>query len=291
MIEGIITKGIGGFYYVDTTEGIIQCRARGVFRENNIIPLVGDKVGITISIEDGNGYVQEIHPRNSQLLRPPVANVSQGIFVVSIKNPSINTWLLDKMILMAEQQDLEIIVCINKYDLDPEKSEEIRSIYEKAGFNTVLTSTKTGYGIEELKGFLTGHISVIAGPSGAGKSSIINLLNPLFNMETGNVSRKTARGKHTTRHVELLNLDKNSYVLDTPGFSSLNLDFIEEECDLRYYFRDINKFTGDCKFQSCLHESEPGCRVKEAVLSGEIGKTRYDNYLLILDEIKNRRRY
>lgn len=291
MIEGIITKGIGGFYYVDTTEGIIQCRARGVFRENNIIPLVGDKVGITISTEDGNGYVQEIHPRNSQLLRPPVANVSQGIFVVSIKNPSINTWLLDKMILMAEQQDLEIIVCINKYDLDPEKSEEIRNIYEKAGFNTVLTSTKTGYGIEELKGFLAGHISVIAGPSGAGKSSIINLLNPLFNMETGNVSRKTARGKHTTRHVELLNLDKNSYVLDTPGFSSLNLDFIEEECDLRYYFRDINKFTGDCKFQSCLHESEPGCRVKEAVLSGEIGKTRYDNYLLILDEIKNRRRY
>lgn len=291
MIEGIITKGIGGFYYVDTTEGIIQCRARGVFRENNIIPLVGDKVGITISTEDGNGYVQEIHPRNSQLLRPPVANVSQGIFVVSIKNPSINTWLLDKMILMAEQQDLEIIVCINKYDLDPEKSEEIRNIYEKAGFNTVLTSTKTGYGIEELKGFLAGHISVIAGPSGAGKSSIINLLNPLFNMETGNVSRKTARGKHTTRHVELLNLDKNSYVLDTPGFSSLNLDFIEEESDLRYYFRDINKFTGDCKFQSCLHESEPGCRVKEAVLSGEIGKTRYDNYLLILDEIKNRRRY
>lgn len=291
MIEGIITKGIGGFYYVDTTEGIIQCRARGVFRENNIIPLVGDKVGITISTEDGNGYVQEIHPRNSQLLRPPVANVSQGIFVVSIKNPSINTWLLDKMILMAEHQDLEIIVCINKYDLDPEKSEEIRNIYEKAGFNTVLTSTKTGYGIEELKGFLAGHISVIAGPSGAGKSSIINLLNPLFNMETGNVSRKTARGKHTTRHVELLNLDKNSYVLDTPGFSSLNLDFIEEESDLRYYFRDINKFTGDCKFQSCLHESEPGCRVKEAVLSGEIGKTRYDNYLLILDEIKNRRRY
>ena len=291
MIEGIITEGIGGFYYVDTTEGIIQCRARGVFRENNIIPLVGDKVGITISTEDGNGYVQEIHPRNSQLLRPPVANVSQGIFVVSIKNPSINTWLLDKMILMAEHQDLEIIVCINKYDLDPEKSEEIRNIYEKAGFNTVLTSTKTGYGIEELKGFLAGHISVIAGPSGAGKSSIINLLNPLFNMETGNVSRKTARGKHTTRHVELLNLDKNSYVLDTPGFSSLNLDFIEEESDLRYYFRDINKFTGDCKFQSCLHESEPGCRVKEAVLSGEIGKTRYDNYLLILDEIKNRRRY
>ncbi len=291
MIEGIITKGIGGFYYVDTEDGLIQCRARGVFRENNIIPYVGDKVSITISSEDGNGYVQEIHDRSSHLIRPPVANVSQAIFVVSIKNPAINTWLLDKMILMAEQQDIDIVVCINKYDLDPERSEEIKRIYNKAGFVTILTSTKTEFGMDELKKHLLGHITVIAGPSGAGKSSIINLLSPIFNMETGTVSKKTARGKHTTRHVELLTLDKNSYVLDTPGFSSLNLDFIEEESDLRYYFRDINKYTGECKFQSCLHESEPGCRVKEAVLSGEIGKTRYDNYLLILDEIKNRRRY
>jgi len=291
MMDGIITKGIGGFYYVDTDEGIIQCRARGVFRENNIIPLVGDRVRISISSEDGNGYVQEIYERSSQLLRPPVANVTQAIFVASVVNPSINTWLLDKMILMAEHQNLEVIVCINKYDLDKEESEKLLSIYTKAGFITVLTSTKTGLGLEEFKALLKGHISVIAGPSGAGKSSIINLLDPLFDMETGIVSRKTARGKHTTRHIELLTLDKNSYVLDTPGFSTLSLDFIEEDSDLRYYFRDINKYTGDCKFQSCLHESEPGCKVKEAVESGEIDKIRYKNYLMILDDIKKRRRY
>ncbi len=291
MVDGIIIKGIGGFYYVKTSKGIIESRARGVFREDNLTPLVGDRVKIRISDEDNTGYIVEIEPRKTQLLRPPVANVTQAIIVMSIKKPEINSWLLDKFLLMAEYEGLEVLICLNKADLDEDKALEYKEIYEKAGYDVIMTSAKENLGIDKLRDRLSNNISVFAGPSGAGKSSILNLINPSFKLETGDVSMKTKRGKHTTRHVELLDLDDNSYVLDSPGFSSLNLDFIEDETEVRDYFREIHKYGGECRFLSCLHHKEPDCSIKEYVENGVIHKERYKNYLLLLDEVKNIRRY
>lgn len=291
MLEGIIVKGIGGFYYVKTSEGIIESRARGVFRETDITPLVGDKVKIKISEEDGSGYVVDLEERKTQLLRPPVANVTKAIVVMSVKSPDINTWLLDKFLLMSEYEGLDVVVCINKCDINPKLSEKYRQIYEKAGYKVILTSTKSGLGIEELRKALQGNISVFAGPSGVGKSSLLNRIDSRLNLETGSVSGKTQRGKHTTRHTELLELDSTSYILDTPGFSSLNLDFIEDESQVKDYFREIHEFGKDCRFISCLHDKEPNCSVKEKVQEGCIHEERYNNYLLLLNEVRNIRRY
>lgn len=291
MINGIITKGIGGFYYVKTKTDIVECRARGIFREENLTPLVGDKVRIRISDEDNTGYIEEIYPRTSQLLRPPVANITQAIIVMSIKKPDINTWLLDRFLIMAEHEKLEIIICINKYDLYPEKALELKEIYENLGYKVINTSVVTGLGIDELKAILNDNISVFAGPSGAGKSSLLNSVNKNFKLETGAVSAKTKRGKHTTRHVELLELNESTFVLDSPGFSSLNIDFIDEEAQLKNYFREIYRCGDKCRFMSCLHGNEPDCEVKKQVEEGNISKERYENYLLFLEEIKNNRRY
>lgn len=291
MVNGIIIKGIGGFYYVKTESGIVECRARGIFREENLTPLVGDKVKIRISDEDNTGYIEEIYPRTSQLLRPPVANITQAIIVMSIKKPDVNTWLLDRFLIMAEHERLEIMICINKSDLMPEKALELKTIYENIGYRVINTSVLTGLGIDELKIALDNNISVFAGPSGAGKSSLLNAVNRNFKLETGDVSTKTKRGKHTTRHVELLELHDNAFVLDSPGFSSLNIDFIEEEIQLKNYFKEIYKYGENCRFISCLHGNEPDCEVKRQVEEGNIAKERYENYLLFLEEIKNIRRY
>lgn len=291
MLEGIIVKGIGGFYYVKTEDEVIECRARGVFREENLTPLIGDKVRIRISDEDNTGYIEEIYPRRSQLLRPPVANITQAIVVMSIKKPDVNTWLLDRFLLMAEYEKLEITICINKSDLDLDKASKLKNIYETAGYEVIMTSVINNVGIEELKNRLNNNISVFAGPSGAGKSSLLNMVNKNFKLETGDVSAKTKRGKHTTRHVELLELDDNTFVLDSPGFSSLNVSFIEEESEIREYFREINEYGKRCRFISCLHGNEPDCEVKNQVEKGNISKDRYENYLLFLEEIKNIRRY
>ncbi len=291
MLDGIIIKGIGGFYYVKTSQGIIQCRARGVFRENNITPLVGDKVKIKISEEDGSGYVVDIGERKSQLLRPSVANVTQAIVVMSIKSPNINSWLLDKFLLMAEYEGLDVVICINKYDLDKNLSEKYKEIYEKAGYRVLLTSCKLDLGMDDLRRELHGQISVFAGPSGVGKSSLLNKIDNRLNLETGDISNKTQRGKHTTRHTELLQLDDKSYILDTPGFSSLNLDFIEDENQVKDYFREIHKYGSDCRFMTCLHDKEPNCAVKDKVEEGLINEERYGNYLLLLNETRNIRRY
>jgi len=291
MLEGIIVKGIGGFYYVKTKEGIIESRARGVFRDEEITPLVGDRVKIRVSQEDGTGYIVDIEERKTQLLRPPVANVTQAIVVMSIKDPKINSWLLDKFLLMAEYEGLDVIICLSKYDLDKKKAEYYADIYRRAGYRVILTSCKLGIGIEELRYSLKNNISVLAGPSGVGKSTLLNTIDSRFNLATGRVSSKTKRGRHTTRHIELLELDEDSYILDTPGFSSLNLDFIEDESQVRNYFREIHKHGGDCRFLSCLHHKEPNCAVKDRVEEGIIDKERYENYLLLLDEVRNIRRY
>ncbi|MGJ0847721.1 ribosome small subunit-dependent GTPase A [Tissierella praeacuta] len=291
MINGIIVKGIGGFYYVRTESDIVECRARGVFREEKLTPLVGDKVRIRISDEDNTGYIEEIYPRTSKLLRPPVANITQAIIVMSIKRPDINPWLLDRFIIMAEHENLDIVICINKSDLAEEKALDLKSIYKNIGYKVINTSIVTGEGIDELKELLNNNISVFAGPSGAGKSSLLNTVNENFKLETGNVSFKTKRGKHTTRHIELLELHDNTFVLDSPGFSSLNIDFIEQEIELKNYFREIYKYGDKCRFISCLHKNEPNCEVKKQVEEGNIRKERYENYLLFLEEIKNIRRY
>ena len=291
MLSGIIVKGIGGFYYVKTYEGIVESRARGLFRDENITPLVGDHVNIRISEEDGSGYIDKIYPRTSELSRPPVANVTQAIIVMSIKNPDINTWLLDKFLLMAEYEGLKTIICLNKEDLDEEAALLLSKIYKKAGYEVIISSIVESIGVEDLKLALNDNITVIAGPSGAGKSSLLNAVNPKLQLKIGDISTKSKRGKHTTRHVELLDLDHNSFVLDTPGFSSLHLDFIQDPVELRDYFREISKYGEECRFLSCLHDQEPDCAVKANVNTGNINQLRYENYLLLLQEIKSNRRY
>ena len=292
MLEGIIVKGVGGFYYVQTNEGIFECRARGLFREENITPLVGDNVKIQISKEDNTGYIKEIKPRKSQLLRPPVANITQVLIVMSVKKPDINFWLLDRFLVMAEFENLNIHICLNKIDLaHEEKIQMINDIYTSAGYHIINTSTTKDIGIEELREQLKNNITVFAGPSGVGKSSILNKIHPELDLKTGEVSKKTTRGKHTTRHVELLDLGSNSYVLDSPGFSSLDLNFIENETQLSVGFKEIQKHEGDCKFISCLHHKEPDCEIKRQLEMGNIANSRYENYLSFLEEIKNIRRY
>lgn len=291
MLEGRIVKGVGGLYFVKTSQGIIKSRARGVFRVENLTPLIGDLVNIRISDEDNMGYIIDIKTRKTELLRPPVANITQAIVVMSVKNPDINTWLLDKFLLMAEYENLNTLVVFNKSDLDNERARELKNIYEKAGYEVIITSTSLNIGIDEVKTHLSNNISVFAGPSGVGKSSLLNKIDSRLKLETGGISSKNKRGKHTTRHIELLEIDDNSFVLDSPGFSSLNLDFIEDESDVRSYFKEIYKYGENCKFQSCLHNKEPGCAVKAAVERQIIDENRYKNYLLLLEEIKNIRRY
>lgn len=291
MIEGIIIKGVGGFYYVKTPHEVIECRARGVFREENLIPLVGDRVKIRINEEDNSGYVEEILERKSTLIRPPVANITQAIIVMSVRKPNINMWLLDRFLIIAEHENLDIILCFNKSDLSEKETLDLKNIYEKIGYKVIVASTKENIGIEELRNILKGHISVLAGPSGVGKSSLLNKINPQFKLETGEISSKLKRGKHTTRHVELFELEEDSFVLDTPGFSSLNLDFIEEDVQLREYFKEIKEYGKDCRFLSCLHDKEPDCNVKKMVEESIIDKERYNSYIQFLNEVRNFRRY
>lgn len=291
MLEGIIIKAIGGFYYVKTSQGIIESRGRGVLRIEGINPLVGDFVKIRISSEDNSGYVEEILERKNELIRPPVANITQAVIVMSVKKPDINTWLLDKFLMMAEHNNLKIIVCFNKMDLSEEETNKIKRTYELAGYQVIITSSTLDIGIDQLKEALKDNITVFAGPSGVGKSSLLNKINIDFNRETGVVSSKSKRGKHTTRSVELLEIEENSYVLDTPGFSSLDISFIEDVSDVRLYFREIKEHGKGCRFLSCLHDKEPDCSVKKAVEEGSIDEDRYKNYLLLLEEIKNTRRY
>ncbi|TCO78984.1 ribosome small subunit-dependent GTPase A [Marinisporobacter balticus] len=290
MIDGIITKGIGGFYYVQSKDGIYECRARGKFRKEKIIPLVGDRVKITINNVSKQGVVEEIMDRDTEFIRPPVANVNQAIIVFAVKKPDPNLMLLNRFLVMAEYERVDVVVCFNKIDLDEKRYKELQTLYTDAGYKVIGTSVKLGIGIETFKDILKDKITVFAGPSGVGKSSLLNATQPNLSLKTGEISEKNKRGKHTTRHVELLELDLGGWVLDTPGFSSLNLDFIEEE-ELQFLFKEFISRMEFCRFNGCKHVNEPECAVKEAVRNQFISKSRYESYIQLLKEIKEKRRY
>lgn len=292
-LEGKIIKGIGGFYYVDTEqEGLFTCRARGLFRNQKLKPLVGDMVVLeTEHPEERTGYLTEIKPRKNSLIRPAAANIDQAILLFAAAQPVPNFNLLDRFTVMMEKAGIALVLCFNKCDLAGEEiKEKIRKIYGVTGFPVYFTSAKKQQGMEELKELLKNRTTILAGPSGVGKSTTINLLVPDANMETGQISRKIERGRHTTRHSELFVVGEHSYVLDTPGFSTFYLDGIEPE-ELRFYFPEFAREEGNCRFQGCLHLKEPGCRVKELVDSGSISIERYHNYGLLHEELKNKKKW
>lgn len=283
MPQGTIIKGIGGFYYVKSGDTVYECRARGKFRRENICPMVGDLVEILC--QNGSCTIEDILPRKTVLIRPPVANVEQAVIVFAASHPEPSLNLLDRMLLLAEHSRLKIVICINKIDLvSTEDIEELSSPYAAAGYNVIFTSKITGAGIDSLKESLSGRISVFAGPSGVGKSSLLNSVDGAFSLKTGSVSDKIGRGRHTTRQVELLKMDGGGYVLDSPGFSSLDIDFMKID-ELEHLFPEFGRFIDGCRFSHCSHIDEPGCAVKKAVAEGKIDRKRYDSYKWFYDEI------
>lgn len=290
-MTGKIIKGIAGFYYVYVVDqGVFECKAKGAFRKDKIKPLVGDDVEIdVISLEEKTGNVVKLLPRKSELIRPAVANVDQALLIFATKNPEPNLNLLDRFLCMMEEQELPIVICFNKEDLaDKEFEEQMRKTYEPAGYKVVFCSAKQDQGIDQIREILKGKTSTVAGPSGVGKSSIVNMLTEGHSMETGEVSEKIGRGRHTTRHSELLYLGEDTYIMDTPGFSSLFVPKIEP-VDLYTLFPEFIEPTSRCKFTGCAHDKEPQCGVKDAVAAGEIAKSRYENYLQIYGEMVNER--
>lgn len=292
-MKGKIIRGISGFYYVHTGEsGIYTCKAKGIFRKLQIKPLVGDDVELSV-LDEGTkeGNVDRILPRRNTLVRPAVANIDQALVIFAVQKPEPNFNLLDRFLVMMEQQDLPVIICFNKTDMvSAQEEREIRRIYEPGGFRVVFTSTVSGNGIDALKDQLRGRTTTVAGPSGVGKSSLVNLLQPQIRMETGEISAKIARGKHTTRHSELIRVEEDTYIMDTPGFSSLGLFGMEKE-ELRYYYPEFAPYEGTCRFQGCVHIHEPDCAVKTALEVGKINGIRYENYCLLYEELKEQRRY
>ncbi len=293
MKQGRIVKGIAGFYYVDVEgDGIYACKAKGLFRKEGLKPLVGDLVRMEVTDEaDHEGNVTEILPRKSTLLRPAVANVDQALVIFSIHQPEPNLNLLDRFLLRMAVQELPVILAINKTDLAAEAElSEIREAYAAAVSTVLFTCGKTGEGTEALKQLLHQKMTTVAGPSGVGKSTIVNMLQSSVSMETGAVSKKIERGKHTTRHSELICLQDGGYILDTPGFSSLLLPEIEKEA-LSSFYPEFLPCLDRCRFAQCSHIAEPDCGVKEALQDGRIPKTRYDNYKLFYEELKERKGY
>ena len=286
MMQGTIVKGIGGFYYVATAKGVYECRARGKFRRMRLVPTVGDQVEISVQDEQKKkGSVDEILPRKNQLIRPKVANVDQAVIVFAAKSPDMNLDLLDRFLLLGEEQKLELVFCINKIDLDEKKQyEAVAALYEQAGFPVVCVSGEKKENLEALRAHLKRKISVFAGPSGVGKSSLLNALNPALSLNTGAISEKIERGKHTTRHAELMELEEGSYIVDSPGFTSLSLEHILPE-DLAGLFREFQPYLKDCYYRSCKHLQEPDCGVK-AQVGKAISQQRYERYVTILGELE-----
>ena len=280
--RGRIIRSLSGFYDVQLPEGVVTCRGRGILRKEQITPLTGDLVEITL--EGGKGMVETVLPRSNSFIRPAVANVDALVLFAANVNPVTEPFLIDRVAAIAGDQNVPCILCVNKSDLDP--AEQLQEIYRKAGFPVICTSAKTGQGIEELRQALKGKLTAFTGNSGVGKSSILNCLCPELTLATGEVSEKLGRGRHTTRHVELYCLGDDTYVMDTPGFSSFDtdqMDVILKE-DLQYSFPDFAPCLGRCQFADCTHRSEPGCAVRARVEAGQISASRYDSYLRLYEK-------
>ena len=287
-MKGKIIKGIGGFYYVKTEEGLIECKARGKFRHKDMKPIVGDDVEVLI--ENGKGTIEEIYDRSSQLIRPVVSNVTQAFVVFAMKNPDINFDLLNRFLMLCEYNNIKSIVCLNKMDLvSEEERNDIKEKINSIGYEVLFINAKNSIGVDSLKERINGNVTVLCGPSGAGKSTLINTLTEKYHMETGEVSEKIGRGKHTTRHSELIDVE-DGYIVDTPGFSTLEVNFIEKD-DLKYCFPEFDEYNNGCKFRGCLHYKEPSCAVKKAVEEGKVNTLRYDFYIRTLMEIMDGRKY
>lgn len=285
MAEGRIIKALSGFYYVEDNHQIIQCRARGKFRKDDLKPLVGDFVEYEVE-GDNDGYIMKLLPRHNTLVRPPICNVDQALIVSSCKEPDFSPILLDKFLLVIEHLGIEPIIIISKMDLDDDGNVgKYIEDYRKAGYRVYEISSKDNQGIEELKTIFKDKVSVITGQSGVGKSSFLNALDIKLNLETNIISKSLGRGKHTTRHVELIKM-YDGYIGDTPGFSSLELEMTPEEMAVAYH--DFALYSHECKFRGCLHDSEPSCGVKQALSNGMISKERYEHYLMNLQEVKKK---
>lgn len=292
-MRGKIIKGIAGFYYVHIVHsGVYECKAKGIFRNKNIKPLVGDDVEVEILDEENKlGNISNIFMRKNELIRPAVANINQSIVVFAIADPMPNLNLLDRFLVMMERSNIDTIICFNKVDLvNEDKVMKYKDIYVNAGYHVIFTSTMLHIGIEDVYRLIHGKTTAFAGPSGVGKSSLLNSLMPEANSQIGEISEKIKRGKHTTRHTEIFNVCDNTYLMDTPGFSSLYKNDFECE-ELQWYFRDFIDYNDTCRFKGCVHVGEPDCNVKKAVEQGKISSYRYDNYLLLYDELKNRKKY
>ena len=292
-MQGKIIKGISGFYYVHVAEfGIYECKAKGVFRNQNIKPLVGDDVTIAILDEENKkGNIESILPRRNELIRPAVANIDLALVIFAAAKPQPNFNLLDRFLIMMEYQKVPVMICFNKQDLvSEEEMKQIAESYEQCGYTVLYTSASENCGIDELKQLLHGKTTVVAGPSGVGKSSLINRLQPDIQMETGSISKKIERGKHTTRHSEIIPIEADTYIMDTPGFSTLNIPGFEKE-DLQQFYPEFAEHEPYCRFQGCSHIDEPNCGVKDAVSEGKVSKLRYENYKLLYQELKDVKKY
>ena len=290
-LTGKIIKGIGGFYYVDAASALYECRARGVFRKQGITPLVGDIVDIEPTAEEGVAFLTDIHERKSQMIRPAVANVDQVVLIFSCASPNPNPGLIDRFLINMQLQDMETVIVISKSDLvTTQELESLSDIYSRAGYKVITISNKTGAGMDAVRKLLSDKMTVLSGPSGVGKSSLINSLIPDSEIETGDISRKIGRGKNTTRHSEVFNIDETSYIIDTPGYSSIEV-MCRDEGEVAPLMREFAPHLGSCRFTGCAHISEPDCAIKEAVEKGEISRVRYDSYVEIYESIKKRRKW
>jgi ribosome biogenesis GTPase len=292
-MQGKIVKGIAGFYYVYAEDGnTYECKAKGIFRKQNIKPLVGDDVELErLEGQDLKGNIISLLPRKSQLIRPAVANIDQAMVIFAITKPEPNLNLLDRFLIMMQQQNLTTTICFSKSDIATEaEKENLRQAYEACGCKVLFISSHKEEGVEEVKALLEGKTTTLAGPSGVGKSTLINYLCPNADMEVGEISKKIARGKNTTRHTQIFAINPQSFILDTPGFSSLNLFELEKE-ELHFYYPEFEQYESECRFRGCAHISEPDCGVKKARAEGKISEIRYHNYELLYEELKNQRKY
>ena len=281
MASGIIFKAMSGFYYVESAEGTVECRARGRFRLEKTVPLVGDNVEYTL-LAPGKGVLDAILPRKNAFIRPPIANIEKMVILASGAIPITDPYLIDRMTAIAEKNGCEAVICINKYDLNP--ADELYDIYTQSGFTTIRTSAETGQGMDDLLRAISGSLCAFTGNSGVGKSSVLNMMNPDFDISVGDVSKKLGRGRHTTRHVELYTLPGGTIIADTPGFSAFDTQELNSKRDLQFMFPDFVPYIGSCRFLDCAHIKEPGCAVLQAVGEGKIQKSRHRSYVRLYED-------